>query len=378
MARIFYSLSGEGRGHATRVRTVVEMLRPEHEVTVFASGDALEILSRAYRDAGVEVVAIPGLRFGYSRWGRLALARTALQFLPFLRDFESLVGSLASRIRSDRPDLVITDFEPALPRAARRCGVPFISLNHQHFLLAEDFGEFPLRLRAATALMGLVVSGYYRGQRETVVSSFHHLPLRRGVKGVRQIGTLLRPEVLNASARTGEHLVAYLRRSAPDSALAALNECGRDVHVYGLGERPAGRRLVFRAVDEPTFVADLAGAAALVATAGNQVVGEAIHLGKPVLAMPEIGNAEQEINAHLLALSGCGTWVRLDRLRSEHLRGFLGSLDHYRRRVNATAVDGNLAAFAAVVRNLPARARPRRSPLVRARGRAPLSAAASF
>jgi uncharacterized protein (TIGR00661 family) len=378
MARIFYSLSGEGRGHATRVRTVIEMLRREHEVTVFTSGDALEILSRAYCDGGVEVVAIPGLRFGYSRWGRLALARTAVQFLPFLRDFESLVKRLASRIRADRPDLVITDFEPVLPRAARRCGVPFISLNHQHFLLAEDFGSFPARLRVASALMGLVVRGYYRGQRETIVSSFHHLPLRRGVKGVRQIGTLLRPEVLSASVRTGEHLVAYLRRSAPDSALAALDECGRDVHVYGLGERSARGRLVFRAVDEASFVSDLAGSAALVATAGNQVVGEAIHLGKPVLAMPEIGNAEQEINAHLLALSGCGTWVRLDRLRAEHLRAFVGSLQDYRRRANATAVDGNLAAFTAVIRNLPARSRSRRPSLGRARDRAPLPAAAAF
>ncbi|MCP5528711.1 MAG: hypothetical protein H7A47_18120, partial [Verrucomicrobiales bacterium] len=32
MARIFISMSGEGRGHATRVRAVTEALRAQHEV----------------------------------------------------------------------------------------------------------------------------------------------------------------------------------------------------------------------------------------------------------------------------------------------------------------------------------------------------------
>ena len=36
MATIFYGLSGEGRGHATRARTIVEGLRKRHKVVVFA------------------------------------------------------------------------------------------------------------------------------------------------------------------------------------------------------------------------------------------------------------------------------------------------------------------------------------------------------
>jgi uncharacterized protein (TIGR00661 family) len=371
MARIFYSLSGEGRGHATRVRAVIEMLRQEHAVTVFASGDAHDLLARAYAGSAVEVVPIPGLRFGYSRWGKVNLALTALRLVPFVRGLESLTSELSARLRAERPDLVITDFEPALPRAARRCGLPFISLNHQHFLVAEDFRALPLRLRAAAALMGLVVRCYYHGQRETVVSSFHHLPLRQPSAAVRQIGTLLRPEVLAARCVHGDHLVAYVRRSAPDRVLDALDCCGRDVHVYGLGLRGRSGRLSFRRVEEAAFVADLAAAAALVTTAGNQVVGEALFLGKPVLAMPEEGNAEQEINAHLLALSGCGSWVALDRLRVSHLEAFLGSLKRLRARVGSVAVDGNPGALQAVQRNLPANRGRSTLPNVAGRGRVP-------
>ena len=47
---------------------------------------------------------------------------------------------------------------------------------------------------------------------------------------------------------------------------------------------------------------------AVVSTAGNQLVGEALYLGKPVLVMPERVNFEQAINAHYLEQSGAG-WV---------------------------------------------------------------------
>jgi len=49
MAKIFVSLAGEGRGHATRVRALVERLRGPHEVVLFASHVAHQLLAAAYR-----------------------------------------------------------------------------------------------------------------------------------------------------------------------------------------------------------------------------------------------------------------------------------------------------------------------------------------
>lgn len=81
------------------------------------------------------------------------------------------------------------------------------------------------------------------------------------------------------------------------------------VRVYGLGERPAQGLLDYRPIDALRFVEDLASCTGLVTTAGNQLIGEAIHLGKPVLAMPEPGNYEQHINAHFIRESGAGMVV---------------------------------------------------------------------
>jgi hypothetical protein len=73
MARIAISLCGEGRGHATRICTLIEHLADEHEILVYTSADALAFLRlRHPPGAGnVEVREIPGLVFQYTG-GRLA------------------------------------------------------------------------------------------------------------------------------------------------------------------------------------------------------------------------------------------------------------------------------------------------------------------
>lgn len=68
-------------------------------------------------------------------------------------------------------DLVTTDFEPVLTRAARRLGVPVVSVDHQHFLLAYDLRELPRGLRWHATAMGLVLRLYVRGAADTVVSA---------------------------------------------------------------------------------------------------------------------------------------------------------------------------------------------------------------
>ena len=356
MARILYSMSGEGRGHATRVRAVVEMLRRDHDVTLLAPCAAREMLSAAYAGTAVRVERIPGLGFGYGGRGQVSVPATAAVAAAYLAGLPRLVRRLERMIVELQIDVAISDFEPALPRAARRRRVPFISLDHQHFLLTSDFRALPAGLRRHAALMGLVVRAYHRGAALTVVSSFYSPPLRPGLANVVQVGVLLRPEVLAARIEPGSHLVAYLRRAAPDTLLDVLASSGREVRVYGLGERPARGSLRFRAISEAGFIDDLARAEALLTTAGNQLVGEALHLGKPVFAMPETGNHEQAINAHYLVGSGWGAAAPLERTSATQLREFLGRLDAYRERIASSRFDGGPATLAALRRHLVERA----------------------
>jgi uncharacterized protein (TIGR00661 family) len=348
MARIFYALSGEGRGHATRASTIVDALAVAHDVTVFAPGLAHGLLAERYRDSRTVVEPIGGLRFCYGRRGKLSFRATAAEALSYLGRLPVLIRRLVDRIHDERPGLCITDFEPALPRAAEICGVPYISVDHQHFLVVSDFSAFPLGLRLHAAAMACLVQRFYARQAISIVSSFAFPPPRdRGVP-VQRAGVLLRPEILRARPERGDHVCVYVRRIAPPALIPALAELGCPVRVYGLGAWPRSGQVEFAAVEERRFVEDLATCRALVCTAGNQLVGEALWLQKPVLAFPEPGNAEQRINARLLGDSGAGEALDASLIDASRLRGFLDRADSYRGRADRVAVRGNEAVLATV------------------------------
>jgi uncharacterized protein (TIGR00661 family) len=331
---------------------MVERLRERHRVVLFAPGQAYEPLRKAFRGTEVPVHRLRGLRFRYGASGGLAPLATASGALAYLRKIRDTLAFLGEHVRRERPDLVITDFEPALPRTARREGIPFLSLDHQHFLTVNDLSSLPLGLRAAARAMALVVRAYYQGQVATVVSSFCAPPLKPGLRQVYQVGPLLRPEIRRTLPRRDGFLLVYLRRGGMDGVLSALKKLDLDVRVYGAGERPAEGRLTFRPIGESEFLADMAACEALVTTAGNQVVGEALHLGKPVLALPEPGNFEQAINAHFLRRSGAGDWADPRRLDARGVETFLNALPLYRDQIASAARDGTAEAVDLVERQL--------------------------
>lgn len=339
----------------------MEALAGEHAVRLFAPGDAYPFLAPLYAGTAVRVDPLPGLCFAYTAHQRLCYPATLRRLLRYLRQLPATLDRLTAELRREQPDLVITDFEPALPRAARRCGVPFISLNHQHFLRTYDLSGLPRRLRWHAAYMAAIVGAYHSGQVETIVSSFYFPPLRPGCRRVTQVGVLLREAVRATRPVTGQHLVAYWRKFGNEAVLRALEDTGLEVRVYGLGERPPRGRLSFHAINEAGFLADLAGCTALVCTAGNQLVGEALYLGKPVLALAETHNFEQEINAHFLRTSGAGEGMPMTEFTEGRLHRFLASLDQYRRNIRRERLDGLPAVLGVLRRHLragPSPARP--------------------
>ena len=352
MANIVYGVAGEGRGHATRAQTLIDELRKRHRLVVCSHDYGYQMLSAAFRGSDVQVREIPGLSFQYRRDGSLSYTRSVAVALPYLGALNRNRRSLAKLLDSFGADLVITDFEPLTARAAKHLGVPFISLDHQHFLDISDFSALPLGLRAKAAFIKPSVGAYYTGQIATIVSSFAFLPLRKEDPSIKCVGVLMRPQVLAADKTHGQHLVAYFRRRAPAGVLEALKNCGREVRVYGLGTLSAEGKLRYRPIDPHAFMVDLASSAALVTTAGNQLVGEALYLEKPVFAVPEPGNFEQCVNAFLLEREGVGVSAGADEVQAERIKRFLDELEGYRGRIEPGRFVGNAATLAALERYL--------------------------
>jgi uncharacterized protein (TIGR00661 family) len=345
MSTIFYGVCGEGRGHATRVKTMVEELRQRHDIHIFAPAMAHEMLEPLYRNSSVRVHRIPGLCFAYDRLHRVHFGKTGWSAAQYLLGLPEQVRRVSRMIDSHKPDLVITDFEPIVSRAAEQCGIPYISLDHQQFLLHYDLSGLPSRLRRHAFVMGQGIKLYYSRQEASIVSSFYFPPLKSTSPGVTQIGVLLRPEILKATPETGDFLVAYLRRNTPPHVLRALAECRREVRVYGLGKQPDAGKLKFFEIDFDRFIADLACCRALVSTAGNQLVGEALYLQKPVLAMPEANNHEQQINAAFLAQSGAGEAMEMAELNHDSLSRFMARFEAGIPPQNKVKLHGNPTAL---------------------------------
>ena len=122
MSKLAISLCGEGRGHATRATAVVRRLEQEHDILIWTSSDALDFLRRQFAEGHprVRVEEIPGILFQYSG-GRLDVMKSITAGLDYqARQLGPLVDRMMRELEDFGADLAITDFEPALPRAAGR------------------------------------------------------------------------------------------------------------------------------------------------------------------------------------------------------------------------------------------------------------------
>lgn len=82
-----------------------------------------------------------------------------------------------------------------------------------------------------------------------------------------------------------------------------------------------------------SFVNDLASCRAVIATTGNQLLGEVIHYRKPMLCLP-IDCMEQRINAAELAAMGGGVVAEAETMTPEVLREFLSREAEFAARLS--------------------------------------------
>ncbi|WP_412060272.1 glycosyltransferase family protein [Rubrivirga sp. IMCC45206] len=345
MAHLVYALCGHGRGHSSRARAVAATLVGRgHRVTFAADAPAAD----RFEADGLGVRRVPGLRQVLRR-NRVRLVATARENLDLTWRSPEIIAEAAAWLGEAGADLVITDHEPFFARAAPRAGVPVVALSHQ-LILTETRPAVPLRHRLSalgTALgIGVLAPS---APAAAIVPSFFFPPLRRGSTATL-VPPILRDDVLALRPSCGGRMLVYVNEGdGMEAMLAAL--AGVPADVYGLGEGPAPLGVRRKAPSREGFLRDLAAARAVVATAGFTLLSEALHLGKPVLALPNRGFFEQAVNAHAIVALGRGEAVERD-LRAADVQGFLDRADAYSRPPGADGIAGREQAADAVERVL--------------------------
>ena len=129
--RILYGVVGEGMGHATRSKVVIEhLIARGHKVKIVVSGRAYEFLKRHFPD----VVEIQGLTIKYAKG---AMDRDASVLRNVLLSPSMLFQNAASYIDDVRhfsPKIVFSDFDSYAYFFARRFRLPIVSIDNQQVI----------------------------------------------------------------------------------------------------------------------------------------------------------------------------------------------------------------------------------------------------
>jgi len=332
MANILYGVNGEGAGHSTRAREVLSHLAAQgHAIHVTSFDRGLRNLSQQF-----DVTEIYGFRFAYVN-NRMRYQRTIAKNLITIPQAARSLARLKGLVDEWKTDLVITDFEPLSCHVGHKKGLPVISIDNQH-VLTNAAVSYPRQFRRDAAAAKLVTRMMTPHADAYLVISFFTAPVKK--RNTFLFPPLLRQEILEATPTQAEHILVYVTSPAP--ALAKLLSSVRACFIaYGFGREGQEGNIVYKKPSLDGFFKDLIAAQAIIANSGFSLVTEALHLGKPYLAVPVSHQFEQIFNAYWLDKMGYGAYW--EELNKERIESFLYNLPHYREKLAGYPRQGNRA-----------------------------------
>lgn len=326
--RLLYGVVGDGMGHATRSRVVIEhLLAQGHEVHAFASDRAFGFLRDAFAGrAGFRATEIAGLHMVY-RDNRVRRGETAaVTVFEAPRKLRRNARVWRDVLGGPRPDAVVSDFDTFTHLLGRRFGVPRFVVDNNHAVdRLRHPPEVTRGVRGDYLLARAVVAARQPRADHYVITSFFFPPARK--PRTTLVPPILRPVVLAARREPGDHVLVYQTSATNRDLVPALRTLPHAFRVYGMGATGARGNVSLRAFSEQGFVDDLRTARAVIAGGGFSLLSEAVHLRVPVLSMPLRAQFEQELNARWVERLGYG--MRTDALGGDVVSEFLSRTDDF-------------------------------------------------
>jgi len=354
--RVLYGVVGEGMGHATRSRVVVEHLaKTGHEIRIIVSGRAHGFLVQklaAYPNVSVE--EIHGLTLQY--FGN-ELDRTQSVFANLKHAPKGIKKNVKvyQRVAESGfvPDVVISDFESWAALYATRHGVPVISIDNMQIINRCKHDKALVRAKGFDfELARLAVRMKIPKAYHYLVTSFFFPPVRK--KYTTLIPPILRPEVAALTWKPESHVLVYQTQTTNQALVPTLKQLPFRFRVYGLGREGSEGNVTLCPFSEQKFLEDLSTARAVVCGGGFSLLAEAVSLGIPTLSIPVVGQYEQELNARYLDALGYG--ASAPRFDGRAIAAFLERCPEYQAALGRSRLPRDNAMLFACVDELLARA----------------------
>jgi len=360
MAKILYSLAQDGRGHASRGYEIIRRLAKQgHKIMVLTGGDTYEPLETAMQGMkNVSLHRLPGLQCVYQKNGKIDYAKTVSKNISTLVAGDIIVKKLKKLIDNYNFDFAISDFEPFLPRAAKAKKLSFITLDNQHKIV---FGKkIAKNMKAKHIPSYIVTSSVIQSMhpfgRKCIIASVFKPELKR--KKIRKtpiivVGPLIRNEVerLKRKVRKQSFVLVYVKPVLEKAIIPIIRGINQKfiMYVKNPEKKKKSKNIVYKKHSAEKFAQDLARCKAVVSSAGEQLMSEALYLGKPIFLMPEGGTFEQTLNGYSVKEAGVGDYEDIAKVEKEDINNFLGNLALYEKNIKKMRIRNSIPTVMRII-----------------------------
>ncbi|AMK14917.1 MJ1255/VC2487 family glycosyltransferase [Methanobrevibacter olleyae] len=324
--KIFYSVCGEGMGHAIRSSVILEHLTKKYDVYIFSSDRSYKFLSRKFDN----VFEIGGFNTVYEN----NVVRTKKTFFKALKanptNLKEGYTVLYKECRKIKPNIIISDFENYAGILSKLMNIPLISLDNIHMITQCEY-DYPPNHRTDMLTAKAVTKSYILRPKRHIITTFFYPPLKHP-KMTALYPPVLREEIMKLEPGEGNHVLVYQTAESSINLMEELKKLDYKFIVYGFNKDELDENLTYRAFNEDQIYEDMRTAKAIIVNGGFTMISEAIYLKKPIYSTPAHKNFEQILNGFYVEKLGFGEYH--DNLDVKKIEKFLNNLETYQENLN--------------------------------------------
>lgn len=338
---ILYGVPGEGMGHATRSKVIIDFLIEQgHDVKIVSSSRAYQFLNTNFPN---KVIEIKGFHFAYKN---NEVSKTGTFLLNLKSSSKNLIYNFKKKLlleNSFNPQLVISDFESFSFFFAKLHKLPIISIDNMQIMDRCDLDiDISRNEKVNYKIAKQIVKVKVPKCDHYFITSFFDAPIKKPNTTI--VPPIIRKAIVNAKVTTGKHILMYQTSSSLQTIQETLKQLPNErFYVYGMNKDYTDENVTYKPFSETQFINDLASAKAVIANGGFSFISEAVYLKKPIYSFPIHNQFEQYMNAAYIDKLGYGR--HFDSLNADCLKSFLYDFKHFKNNLTTYTQEGNLFLF---------------------------------
>jgi uncharacterized protein (TIGR00661 family) len=323
---------GDAYGHLSQALALAE-LTPQHEYLFIGAGTVREVVKLGY-----SFLEAPLLATSYAN-NKVDIAATIRNGSRVLLGRNPSGRRIIAQIERFSPSLAFTAYEYFTPTIAKELGIGCISLDNHHFLTKLRY-EMPKGQMLSRFFYALPLELMFSKADHYFISAFYQFQ-PRNPETTDVFPPILRKDIMNIRPMEGEHIFVYQTSPTFSKLVPELEKSANRYIVYGYGEKPGSRNILFRPPSRVGLLKDLATCRYVISNGGHNLISEALFLGKPVYSYPIHLAYEQFFNAHMVKALNYGDYSLEAVPRISCLARFEEKLAEYRSSIRKGNFCGN-------------------------------------